>query len=102
MEQLLRKLTGQRVFGEPYEKDGVTFIPVVAVRAGGGFGRSPEKGGEARGGGGGVVNRPVGMFVLKDDDVQWRPALDLNRVILGGQILAGLALVVYAVTRHAR
>ncbi|GIH61312.1 spore germination protein GerW family protein [Microbispora siamensis] len=102
MQPLLKKLTGQRVFGEPYEKDGVTFVPVAAVRAGGGFGRSPEKGGEIPGGGGGVVNRPVGMFVIKDGDVRWRPALDLNRLILGGQILAGLALIVYAVTRRPR
>ena len=102
MESLITKLTRQRVFGEPYEKDGATFIPVAAVRAGGGFGRSPEKGGEAAGGGGGVSNRPIGMFALKDGDVRWRPAFDLNSVILGSQILAGLALIVYAVTRRPR
>lgn len=97
------KLTGRRVFGEPYEKDGVTFIPVATVRAGGGFGRGPDKvSGEAKGGGGGVISRPVGVFVLKDGDVRWRPAFDLNRVVLGGQILAGLALIVYAVTRRPK
>ena len=31
-------LTVRRVFGEPYEKNGVTFIPAAAVRGGGGGG----------------------------------------------------------------
>lgn len=99
----MERLTGgQRVYGEPYEKDGVTVIPAFVVWAGGGFGsgRKADEGGE--GGGGGVIARPVGSYVIKDGDARWEPALDLNRAIIGGQILAALALIVYAVTRSRR
>ena len=34
----------------------------------------------------GVSGRPVGAYVIKDGKVSWEPALDLNRIILGGQI----------------
>jgi hypothetical protein len=34
------------------------------------------------------------MFVIRDGNAAWRPALDLNRVILGGQIVAIVALLV--------
>ena len=29
---------------------------------------------------------PVGVFVIKNGEASWRPLLDLNRAILGGQI----------------
>ena len=35
----------------------------------------------------------VGAFVIKDGDVQWRPAIDLNRAILVGQVVAIVALL---------
>ncbi|ETK32627.1 hypothetical protein [Microbispora sp. ATCC PTA-5024] len=129
--EILDRLTGgQRVYGEPYERDGVTVIPAYSVRAGGGFGRGPEKGagtdtgtspgtdsggtsggivaaitdrlpdGDSAGGGGGVIARPVGAYIVKDGEARWEPAVDVNRAILGGQILAALALIVWAVTRR--
>ncbi|GAA0368916.1 hypothetical protein GCM10009530_18650 [Microbispora corallina] len=132
--EILDRLTGgQRVYGEPYERDGVTVIPAYSVRAGGGFGRGPEKGagrdtgtdggtdggtdaggtsgivaaitdrlpdGDSAGGGGGVIARPVGAYIVKDGEARWEPAIDVNRAILGGQILAALALIVWAVTRR--
>jgi hypothetical protein len=33
---------------------------------------------QARGGGFSVSSRPVGAFVIKDGEVKWQPALDLN------------------------
>src|SRR5205809_518728 len=51
-------LTVERVFGAPYEKNGVTVFPVAAVRAGGGGG-----GGPTGGGGGGIEARPAGAVV---------------------------------------
>src|ERR1700726_2347950 len=53
--------------------------------------RSPA----ARGGGVGfgVSSRPVGAFVIKGGEVSWQPALDLNRVILMGQVVAIVALL---------
>lgn len=52
-----------------------------------GSGESPGQG-TGQGGGFGVSARPVGVFVIKGEDVRWQPSLDLNRVILGGQIVA--------------
>jgi len=86
-----------RVFGEPVEKEGVVVIPVASVRsgAGGGSGSSPQESGSGEGSGGGIglTARPAGVYVIKDGDAHWRPALDLNRVILGGQIVAVVALL---------
>ena len=88
----------RRVFGEPVEREGVLVIPAAVVRggAGGGTGKGSQGdgGGEGEGGGYGFVARPLGVFVLRDDQVEWRPALDLGRVILGGQLLALTALLV--------
>jgi uncharacterized spore protein YtfJ len=97
LAQLASDITVHRVFGEPYERDGVTIIPAAAVR-GGGAGRSerPEKADRKEGGGGlGLVARPVGAYVISDGKVRWEPAFDLNRAILGGQIVvAVVALLV--------
>ena len=52
-----------RVYGQPYETaDGTTVVPVV---------------------------RPVGVFVVKDGEAKWLPAVDATRVALMG-ILVGL------------
>ena len=37
--------------------------------------------------------RPVGAYVLRDGELRWESALDLNRVILGGQVVAVVALL---------
>jgi uncharacterized spore protein YtfJ len=86
-----------RVFGEPIERDGVTIIPAASVRggAGGGGGRGPkQEEGEGSGGGYGFMAHPAGVFVLRGDQVDWRPALDLGKVILGGQLVAVTFLLV--------
>jgi hypothetical protein len=48
---------------------------------------------QAGGVGFGVSSRPVGAFVIKGSDVSWQPALDLNRIILMGQVVAIVALL---------
>jgi uncharacterized spore protein YtfJ len=76
--------TVRRVFGEPFEVDGVTVIPAARVQGavGGGGGQAP--GGEGGTGTGFATNtKPFGMFVLRDGEVGWRPAVDVNRVIMG-------------------
>ncbi|MFL6130412.1 MAG: spore germination protein GerW family protein [Mycobacteriales bacterium] len=86
----------RRVFGEPVEREGTLVIPVATVRAGagGGVGKGPQENGEGEGGGYGFAARPLGIFVLRDDRVEWRPALDVGKVILGGQVVAVTALLV--------
>jgi hypothetical protein len=42
------------------------------------------------------------VFVLRNGRVSWRPAVDINRVILGGQIVAIVALLVIRGLARAR
>ena len=88
-------LTVKRVFGDPYEKNGVTVIPAARVQggAGGGGGEGPEGQGRGSGSGFGLNARPVGAFLIRGDEVSWRPAVDLNKVILGAQVVAVVALL---------
>lgn len=89
-------ITVKRVFGDPIEKGGVTLIPVATVGGGGGGGGTPDsQGSESWGGGFGMGARPAGVYVIKGDEVRWYPALNLNRVIMGGQTVAiAVALVI--------
>ena len=97
-------LTVKRVFGEPYEKDGVTVIPAARVQggAGGGSGEDPDSQGRGSGSGFGVTARPVGAFIIRDGDLSWRPAVDVNRIILGGQLVVVVALLTVRAIVKAR
>jgi uncharacterized spore protein YtfJ len=92
------------VFGEPYEKDGVTIIPAARVQggAGGGSGEDPNSQGRGSGSGFGVTARPVGAFIIRDGDLSWRPAVDVNRIVLGGQVVAVVALLTVRAIVKAR
>jgi uncharacterized spore protein YtfJ len=94
-------MTVKRVFGEPVERDGVTVIPVASVRGGAGAGKGESTSGEQGSGGGfGLFAAPAGVFVIRDGEVSWQPAVDVNRVILGGQIVAVvLFLVIRSILR---
>ena len=73
----------KRVFGEPYEKDGVTVIPVAAIGGGGGAGGDNQGNG---GSGFGLQGRPVGAYVIKDGQVRWEPAIDIARLATIGVV----------------
>ena len=84
-------LNVRRVYGEPFQENGLTIIPAANITGGGGGG------GDTAGNGGagfGVRARPAGAWVIKDGEATWRPALDLNRTILVGQLIAIVALLV--------
>lgn len=89
-------LTAKRVFGEPYEKDGVTVIPAAAIRGGGGGGEgeTPDATGTGSGAGFGMSGRPVGAYRIKDGEVSWIPAADTTKVIVMAELLAVVALLV--------
>lgn len=97
-------LTVKRVFGEPYEKDGVTIIPAARVQggAGGGRGEDPKGQGKGSGSGFGMTASPVGAFVLRQGELSWRPAVDVNRIVLGGQVVAIVALLTVRAIIRAR
>jgi uncharacterized spore protein YtfJ len=71
-------ITVKRVFGDPVETDGVTVIPAARVGGGGGGGGDSDNNGGA---GFGLGARPVGAYVIKDGEVTWKPAIDVNRII---------------------
>jgi uncharacterized spore protein YtfJ len=89
-------ITVKRVYGDAYEKDGLTVIPAAIVAGGGGGGAGhDESGGEGEGGGFGMGGRPAGAFVIKGDQVTWRPAVDPNRML----VVVGVVAVTWLVTR---
>lgn len=116
--------TVRRVFGDAYERDGRLVVPVARVTgltgsgAGGGGGDMvpAETGdddatstgrvahGNGDGGGGGFAAHvtALGVFVVDDDGAHWRPALDLNRVVLGGQVVAAVVASVWALAWAVR
>ena len=94
MTQARDAMTARRVYGEPYEKNGLTVIPAATVRGGGGGGGGENDEGGGSGAGFGLSARPVGAFVIKGDEVSWRLAVDATRIALGGQIVAIVALLV--------
>ncbi|MEV4474084.1 spore germination protein GerW family protein [Nonomuraea sp. NPDC049504] len=90
--------TVSRVFGEPVRHGDVVVIPVARVAQGGGGGHgrgTGERGDEGGGSGGGFgySATPAGVFVLKDGEALWRPAIDVNRIVIGGQFVAVVLLL---------
>jgi uncharacterized spore protein YtfJ len=94
IDELLRgaqdAIAAKRVYGEPVERDGVTVIPAAAVRGGGGGGGDDTNNGGA---GFGLMARPVGAYVISGDTVEWKPAVDVQRLMVGWQAVTGLAVL---------
>jgi uncharacterized spore protein YtfJ len=94
IDELLRgaqdAIAAKRVYGEPVERDAVTVIPAASVGGGGGGGGDSEHNG---GGGFGLKGRPVGAYVISGDRVEWKPAVDVQRLMVGWQVVAGLAVL---------
>lgn len=99
VEELVRghrdAVSVKRVFGEPYQRDGVTVIPAAKVfgGGGGGGGESADGGSQGSGTGYGLVATPAGAYVIRGDRVSWRPAIDANRIVAGIFVIAALAIV---------
>lgn len=104
MDRARDTMTVKRVYGEPYEKNGVTFIPAASVRGGvgGGEGERGEAQPAGSGGGFGMTARPVGAYQIKGDEVSWVPAADTTRVIVVAEAVAIVALLVIRSILRAR
>lgn len=92
----------RRVFGEPIERDGALLIPAAVVAGGGGGGsrdNQPDQPGEG-GGGFGVWARPIGVYVVRDGQVEFRPAIDVAALAFAAALL--LPRVLRALTRRRR
>ena len=107
IENMMKRLTVNAVFGEPIKEGDQTIIPVASIRYGFGFGagygsgQSPdqEEGqpanvGEGGGSGAGAMGRakPVGVLRITPDDVHFEPAMDPKTIAL-----AGIAMVAWNV-----
>ena len=101
--QMHERATVKAVFGEPYQVNGRTVIPVAKVSYGFGFGagRGNAKlsganesggGGEGGGGGGRVSVRPVAVLEVSGTETRLKPIVDVTRLAI-----AGMALVVWNV-----
>ena len=84
-------MTVKRVYGDPIERDGLTIVPTADVRGGGGGGGDAENNG---GGGFGLQARPVGIYIVKNGEVNWEPAVDVNRISIMGIVAGIVALLV--------
>nr|SBO95348.1 hypothetical protein BN4615_P4864 [Nonomuraea gerenzanensis] len=98
VEQSKDAATVKRVFGEPIQHGDIVVIPVARVAQGGGGGQGQGKGekgeeGGGSGGGFGFGATPAGVYVLKNGDALWRPAVDVNRIVIGGQLVAVVLLL---------
>lgn len=80
----------RREYGEPYERNGITIIPASSVRGGGGGGTDHDGDG---GGGFGITARPSGAWVIRGDEVTWRPAVDPLKIVLGLELVAAIAFL---------
>jgi uncharacterized spore protein YtfJ len=84
-------MTARTVFGEPIERDGTMVIPAAKVRGGGGGGGDADQNG---GGGFGLTAKPAGAYIVREGKVRWEPAVDVNRIVIGTQIVVIVALLV--------
>lgn len=98
IREVVHGASAGRVFGEPVFHAGVVVLPAAKVSGGAGGGSgTPEQGPESSGTGGGfgVSAKPLGVFVIREDGkVQWQPAVDINKIVMGGQLVAIAALLV--------
>jgi uncharacterized spore protein YtfJ len=112
-------MDARMVYSHPITQDRLVVIPAARITGGAGSGRGTgradrgqadrgqadrgqadrgqaDRGEDATGEGGGfgVRSVPAGAFVIKDGQVTWRPAVDVNKIILGVQLVAVITLLV--------
>lgn len=102
IEQFSETATVKRVFGEPYEHNGITIVPAARIGGGAGSGESDINGHENSGSGIGMGGAPAGAFVVEGNVVTWKPAIDVNKIILGAQVVAVVALLTLRAIVKAR
>ena len=110
LEHARDAMTVKRVFGDPYEKDGVTLVPVANVMGGAGAGGGTGAGAKPAasseepaeesavesgyGMGYGLRATPAGVYVIKGGEVEWKPALDMNSLFIQRALVAVVGLLV--------
>jgi uncharacterized spore protein YtfJ len=96
----------RRVFGDPIEVGGTTLVPAAWVAGGMGGGGGvvgPDDRHDASHGGGmglGLYARPAGAYVVSQGSVEWKPAIDINQLVVVG--ITGVVAITWFVTRAVR
>jgi hypothetical protein len=78
----------KQVYSEPHSVDGTTVITAAVIGGGAGMKQADNEQEGRRGGMGGSA-RPVGAFIIRNGEVSWKPALDLQRTILAAGLMVG-------------
>ena len=100
LEVVKDQITVGRVFGDPIEKDGVTLVPVALVMGGVGGGEgSSEQNEQGEGGGYGIVARPLGVYVICGDKVNFKPVINTDRLLGTTALLASALILTRALRR---
>jgi uncharacterized spore protein YtfJ len=123
LDKMGENLSVRRSFGAAYERDGLLIIPVALVAGGGGGGEGPVQPRATRhtravetaepasggppegqpptgtGGGFGGLVLPVGVYVVKGDQVRWVPSYDATLIILAS---LSVLRVLQGLLRHGR
>jgi uncharacterized spore protein YtfJ len=90
------RFSAATVYGTPIDRDGVTVVPVAAVRfgIGAGSGSDPGKGQDGEGGGGGGAT-PAGYIELKGGRSRFVPVVRPARMLalICCTVLAGLLIM---------
>ena len=88
-ERIGARFDARTVFGAPIERDGVTVIPVAAIRfgIGGGGGSDPSKGQDSA--------SAAGYIEIKDGRTRFVPVVHPARMLMliGAMTLAGLTII---------
>jgi uncharacterized spore protein YtfJ len=125
LERMAENVSVRRSFGAAYERDGALIIPVAMVAGGGGGGEGPVTTPAAprvsetssvkpakaatpeapppmgTGGGFGGLVFPVGVYVVKDEQVRWVPAYAATLIILASlSVVRTLLRLVRVGQRH--
>ncbi len=105
IENMMKRLTVNTVFGEPIQTENQTVIPVATVSYGFGYGagwgsgtaeagegEQPAQAGEGGGQGGGAMGKavPFGALLITADGVHFEAAMDPKVIAL-----AGIAMVAW-------
>jgi uncharacterized spore protein YtfJ len=115
VEDLFRRagkyLTVRLAYGPSYDHDGVLMVPVAVVAGGagggtGGFGAGGDGvgsgtsgAGDSEGGGFGGLVYPVGVYVVRNGNVRFRPTIDFPFVAVWSLLLLRFA---FRVLRYLR
>lgn len=87
-------LTVKKVYGEPYEKNGVTLIPAAVIRGGGGAGEGEDgEASQGSGGGFGLTARPVGAYEIHGNNAHWIPAVDVTKIVIATEVFGMATLL---------